>query len=77
MNSKRPPLPQSTASSIHCFSTTIASSSIDGLLFGHVTFVTHLSDDSSDSSQTLLATITTVSNPETTFRNTIFSLPPS
>ncbi|GAU25191.1 hypothetical protein TSUD_150900 [Trifolium subterraneum] len=68
MNLKRPPLPRSTSSPIHCFSTTTASSSIDGFLFRHVTFVTHLnlSDDSSDSSQTLLVTITTVSNPETT-----------
>ncbi|GAU13908.1 hypothetical protein TSUD_262350 [Trifolium subterraneum] len=48
------------ASLIHRFSTTTTSSSIDGLLFGHVTFVTplNLSDDSSDTSQTLLATVT-------------------
>ncbi|KAK2378817.1 BRISC complex subunit Abro1 protein [Trifolium repens] len=48
------------ASLIHRFSTTTSSSSIDGLLFGHVTFVTplNLSDDSSDTSQTLVATVT-------------------
>ncbi|PNX77766.1 hypothetical protein L195_g033737, partial [Trifolium pratense] len=46
-----------------------ASSSIDGHLFDHVTFVTHLnlSDDSDDSSPTLLVSVTiaTVSNLET------------
>ncbi|CAK8574785.1 unnamed protein product [Lathyrus sativus] len=48
------------ASLIHRFSTTTSTSSIDGLLFGHVTFVTplNLSDDSSEASQTLLATVT-------------------
>ncbi|KAI5392118.1 uncharacterized protein LOC127107744 isoform X1 [Lathyrus oleraceus] len=48
------------ASLIHRFSTTTSTSSIDGLLFGHVTYVTslNLSDDSSETSQTLLATVT-------------------
>ncbi|PNX90896.1 hypothetical protein L195_g047024, partial [Trifolium pratense] len=51
------PLPLSTASLIHDFSTTTTSSSIDGLLLRQVTFVTtlNLSDDSSDTSQTLIS----------------------
>ncbi|XP_058729009.1 uncharacterized protein LOC131601253 [Vicia villosa] len=59
-----PPLPKiaisgaTLASLIHRFSTT--TSSIEGLLFGHLTYVTplNLTDDSSETSQTLLATVT-------------------
>ncbi|KAL5072821.1 hypothetical protein RYX36_011805 [Vicia faba] len=48
------------SSLIHRFSTATSTSSIDGLLFGNLTYVTslNLSDDSSETSQTLLATVT-------------------